>query len=228
MSDRIEQLKEAYRANIARGGEEKARLLELLHGYAIERREVHLTSGENSGIYFDCRRVTLLDEGVHVAASSLMRAIAADDVSPTAVAGPIFSAVPIITAMSLIRRSLRLTALAQAEALTTSEANPVQVVETLLPSLPMLAVRLKPRDHGLKCVVEGLTNVQPDAVVALVDDVTSTGSSLLDAIRILQENGLRTAWVGCLVDREQGARERLADAGYELRPLFTAQEVLDG
>ena len=231
MKDRTnitERLKEAYRASFMHGGEEKARLLELLREHAVEHRRAYLVTGKRTDIYFDCRRITLLDEGVHVAASSLLRAIAADDVSPAAVAGPVFSGVPLATAISLIRRSLRLTALAKAEVLTTSETDLAQVVETLLPSLPALAVRLKFRGHGFGLAVEGLTNVQSGALVALVDDVATTGSSLLNAIRILRKNGLQTAWVGCLIDREEGAREHLAEAGYELRALFTAQEVLDG
>jgi orotate phosphoribosyltransferase len=236
MHDLTERLRAALRASSDRGGEEKTRLLELLRSHAVERRAVKLSSGRDSDFYFDCRRVTLLDEGVHLAASLLLRAMAADDVSPAAVAGPIASGIPLVTAISLIRRSLRLTALARAELLDTLDVQRAlgdghgarDVIERLLPSLPVLAVRLKPRDHGLKCCVEGLVNVKPDSVVALVDDVASTGASLLDAIRILLDSHLKVAWVGCLVDRQEGARECLAEQGHELRALFTGQEVVGG
>lgn len=228
-SDLVERMKSSYRAGLALGSKEKGQLLKLLRERAIKRGTFSLSSGASADCYFDCRCVTLLDEGVHLAAMALLQAMSVDDVSPKAVAGPVASGLPLITAISLVRRSLRLTALAKAQALDLHDFNATELVERLFPPLPALAVRPQAqRAHGTQQDVEGLTNVSPGSSVALVDDVAISGNSLVKAIHALSEKQLQVVWVGCLVDRQEGARERLVEAGYELHALFTAQEVLGG
>jgi orotate phosphoribosyltransferase len=62
--------------------------------------------------------------------------------------------------------------------------------------------------------------------VAIVDDVATTGGSILKAIdRVQHETDWQIAKVLCLVDRQEGAREKLAQAGYELTALFTGEEL---
>jgi orotate phosphoribosyltransferase len=64
--------------------------------------------------------------------------------------------------------------------------------------------------------------------VAVVDDVATTGGSILQAIaRIREETDWQIARVLCLVDRQEGAREKLAQAGYDLISLFTGEELGD-
>jgi orotate phosphoribosyltransferase len=62
--------------------------------------------------------------------------------------------------------------------------------------------------------------------VAIVDDVATTGGSILKAIaRVKDETDWQISRVLCLVDRQEGAREILAREGYQLLALFTGDEL---
>jgi orotate phosphoribosyltransferase len=54
----------------------------------------------------------------------------------------------------------------------------------------------------------------------------TTGRSTLKAIEALEEHGVRVLAVLALVDREEGARERIAAAGYAATSVFPASELL--
>jgi orotate phosphoribosyltransferase len=60
----------------------------------------------------------------------------------------------------------------------------------------------------------------------MVEDTVTTGGSLIRAIERVEANGLVVAQVIVVVDREEGARERLAEAGYDLIALTGRRELL--
>lgn len=94
-------------------------------------------------------------------------------------------------------------------------------------SVPALAVRAEPKQHGLQQQVEGLANVQPGAMVALVEDVVTSGGSVLRAADALHAAGLRVVHVLAVVDREQGGLERVRAAlpGVPVLALTTLEKV---
>ena len=59
--------------------------------------------------------------------------------------------------------------------------------------------------------------------VAMVDDVLTTGGSVLQAIEEVEKRGAVVAAVICIVDRLEGARELLA-AKYAYAPMFTIRD----
>jgi orotate phosphoribosyltransferase len=59
--------------------------------------------------------------------------------------------------------------------------------------------------------------------VAVLDDVLTTGGSVMQAIEEIEKVGAKVASVVCIVDRLEGAREALA-AKYDYRPLFTIRD----
>ena len=63
--------------------------------------------------------------------------------------------------------------------------------------------------------------------VVIVEDVSTTGGSLLKAISAIQDNAgiVKKAFV--VVDRNEGAIENFADKGLELEPLITVDELFD-
>lgn len=81
-------------------------------------------------------------------------------------------------------------------------------------------VRKQAKDHGSKERVEGL--VRKGDRVALVDDVLTTGESAAQAAAAIEELGAQIAVIICIVDRLEGARERLSR--YEFRPIFTIRD----
>ncbi len=81
-------------------------------------------------------------------------------------------------------------------------------------------VRKQAKGHGSRELVEG--QVRPGDTVVVIDDVLTTGGSVVQAIDAVTAAGATVARVVCICDRLQGAREALA--GYDFRPLFTIRD----
>jgi orotate phosphoribosyltransferase len=82
-------------------------------------------------------------------------------------------------------------------------------------------VRKQAKEHGSKEMVEGI--VKPGDRVALVDDVLTTGGSVLQAIQEVERLRAEIAAVICIVDRLEGAREALTPR-YPFMPIFTIRD----
>ena len=65
----------------------------------------------------------------------------------------------------------------------------------------------------------------PGSRVILVDDVCTTGGSILEAADRVEEVGYEVVAAFCVVDREEGGTEAIAKR-YPFFALFTAREVL--
>jgi orotate phosphoribosyltransferase len=81
-------------------------------------------------------------------------------------------------------------------------------------------VRKKAKEHGAKELVEGQVNAGDRVVV--IDDVLTTGGSVIQAIEAVEARGATVVRVVCICDRLQGAREALAK--YDFRPIFTVRD----
>ncbi|MEM4699542.1 MAG: orotate phosphoribosyltransferase [Candidatus Nezhaarchaeales archaeon] len=90
---------------------------------------------------------------------------------------------------------------------------------------PLIYVRKQQKLHGQLKMVEGLLN--PGDKVLLVDDLVSTGDSALRTVRAVREAGGVVEDVVVLIDREQGARELLAEEGVELHALMKVTEAAE-
>ncbi len=89
--------------------------------------------------------------------------------------------------------------------------------------LPLAYVR-PPKGHGTERSVEG-ADVK-GKTVALVDDVATSGGSLLSSASALKSMGASSVTAIVVVDREQGATEALAGVGVRLRGLASLRSVL--
>lgn len=90
--------------------------------------------------------------------------------------------------------------------------------------LRAFAVRKEAKAHGTGKRVEG--PFRSGDVVAVVEDVITSGGSALSAIEAIEQAGGRIAGVLALLDREEGGRARIESAGYEVIALATGAEVL--
>jgi len=102
---------------------------------------------------------------------------------------------------------------------------PLGVALSLAIGKPLIYPRKEVKEHGTRRPIEGTYRAGETALV--VDDLVSTGGAKLEAIAPLIDAGLVVRDVLVLIDREQGGREALAQAGYRLHSLFTAAETLD-
>ena len=87
-------------------------------------------------------------------------------------------------------------------------------------SLEGFFVRKQPKGHGSKDLLEGQVN--PGDKVVVIDDVLTTGGSVVQAIAAAEALGATVVRVVCICDRLQGARETLGK--YDFRPLFTVRD----
>ena len=117
-----------------------------------------------------------------------------------AIGGPTLGADPIVTAVALV---------------SFLEGDPI----------PAFIIRKEPKGHGKGLWIEGDKALREGMRVALVEDVVTTGGSLLKAIKVAEDRGLKVVQVITLVDRGEGGKERLAQEGYPLEALFTAEEL---
>jgi uridine monophosphate synthetase len=90
---------------------------------------------------------------------------------------------------------------------------------------PLVYPRKEAKGHGTGQSVEGAFQVGQIAVA--IEDVVTSGGSLITAIETLETAGLEVRDVVVLVDRDQGGRARLSEAGYRLHAVLTIGEILD-
>jgi orotate phosphoribosyltransferase len=173
-------------------------LLKLLVEKSLKRGEFTLASGAKSSYYINGKLCSLDARGAYYIARIFL-AMIGDDV-PDAVGGLSLGADPIVGAML---------ALAGLEDL----------------ALKGFIVRKSPKDHGTKSLVEG--PVTGDERVVIIEDVITTGGSSLQAIKAVEECGCTVTRVLAVVDREQGAAEKLREHGYGLETIFAAKDLLD-
>ncbi len=90
-------------------------------------------------------------------------------------------------------------------------------------TLDAFTVRKRAKGHGTGSRIEG--GLRAGARVVVVDDTVTSGGSLLEAVRVVRDHGAVVAGVLALVDRDEGARQLLADAGYALHCVFRARDL---
>jgi orotate phosphoribosyltransferase len=103
-------------------------------------------------------------------------------------------------------------------------AVPLAAALSLESGLPFLIVRKELKGHGTGNKIEG--ELRSGEKVIIVEDVTTTGESVLKAVKVIREVNAFCDKVVVVVDRNEGARERLASHGIALLPLTTTRELL--
>jgi orotate phosphoribosyltransferase len=94
---------------------------------------------------------------------------------------------------------------------------------SLASGLPFLIVRGEQKAYGTAKQIEGV--FEAGEAVVVVEDVMTTGGSAIQAARALVQAGCRVSTIIGVIDREEGAREAVVDAGFRLETLFTRSEL---
>ncbi|WP_227352979.1 orotate phosphoribosyltransferase [Haladaptatus salinisoli] len=105
-------------------------------------------------------------------------------------------------------------------------AVPLVAVTSVETGLPYVIARKQKKEYGTANLVEGRLNEGEEVVV--LEDIVTTGQSAVDAVEALREAGAEVNRILVVVDREEGGRENLAEAGVEMEALLSASELLDG
>jgi len=119
----------------------------------------------------------------------------------------------------------------QADALggLTLGADPIATAVAVvsgLEGMPLSAfiVRKEAKGHGTQRAIEGYDGKRGSRVI-VVDDVCTTGDSILRAAERAEQAGYEVAAAFCVVDREEGGAEIIGKR-YPFYALFTAKELL--
>jgi uridine monophosphate synthetase len=89
----------------------------------------------------------------------------------------------------------------------------------------MIYPRKEAKSYGTKAEIEGEYHAGETAVI--IDDLATTGGSKFEAIEKLTGAGLVVKDVVVLVDRQSGAKESLAQAGFAMHAVLTITQMLD-
>lgn len=104
----------------------------------------------------------------------------------------------------------------------TLGAVPIATAVSLTSGIPMLMIRKSKKGYGTSKLIEG--ELKQDDRVVVVEDVTTTGNSLLKAVEAVKDSGGLVVRALVAVDREEGARENLLKKGVKLEPLVTKSD----
>jgi orotate phosphoribosyltransferase len=156
-----------------------------------------LASGKEADYYFDMKPAMLDPDGAELMAELILQAI--QDVSADAVGGLEMGAVPLIAPVAMKSPAFGR-------------------------YLPGFFVRKAVKNHGTQKRVDG--NDIAGKSVIILEDVTTTGGSAMDAVKVVEDAGAKVALVISILDRGEGAAELYASAGVPFKSLFKAEEFL--
>ena len=88
---------------------------------------------------------------------------------------------------------------------------------------PLIYVRNKPKEHGTTKSIEGKTSA--GMKVVMIDDVVTTGTSVLNGIKQLKEAGLSISDMYVIINRLEGAEKVLNDVGVQTHQLTDILEI---
>lgn len=172
-------------------------LFRMMKQLSYEKREVTLASGRKSNFYFDTRKTALHAEGSFFIGKALFQATRFIDRENTirGVGGMTLGADPLATALSLT---------------SFMEGYPYHA----------FIVRKELKAHGTKKWLEGDSNIPAGSEVLVLEDVITTGTSALTAAQRVIDAGYRVRHLLAVVDREEGGKETIEKAGFNVYSLF--------
>jgi orotate phosphoribosyltransferase len=176
----------------------RERLRQLLLEKAYMTGDFVLTSGKRSDHYFDCKQVTLHSEGLPLTAGLIVERMREAGIA--VIGGLTLGADPLVAAV--IDAGYR-------------AGYPISGY----------IARKEPKKHGTGSWIEG--PVAGGARVAVIDDVVTSGGSIIRAIEISRAEGMEPAVAYALVDREEGGAEKIAATGVSFEPLFRYSELFE-
>jgi orotate phosphoribosyltransferase len=179
----------------------RSELFDIIRQRSFGRGKVKLASGRESDFYFDLKPTMLHPAGGAFIAELILDAL--EGIAVDYIGGLEMGAVPLAST---------------AAAASHWRGRPVAAT----------FVRKRPKDHGAQKLVEGLMKTESlnGKSVVILEDVTTTGGSAIQAAEAIKAEGGKVVLVLSVVDRLEGAADAFAAAGLPFRALFTAEEFL--
>lgn len=90
---------------------------------------------------------------------------------------------------------------------------------------PLIYVRSKPKDYGTSKTVEG--KIHDNMKVVMIDDVATTGGSVVNAIKSLKEANITVKDAYVIVNRMEGADEALLEFGVKMHSILNILQITE-
>lgn len=175
----------------------RERLKQIIQDLSVLKgKQFQLSSGRKSDIFFDIKKTVLDPEGASLIADEVLEILRPE--RPQFIGGLVMGAVPVAAAICV-------------------KSYPEQPIRAFF-------VRKEPKGHGTNQLIDG--HIEDGATVVVLDDVTTTGGSVLKAVEAVRERGCRVLKVVTIVDRLEGAAANLQAKGIVLVALFTKDDFL--
>jgi len=178
----------------------RSELREIIRERSFRLGNFTLASGRKSDFYCNLKPTMMNPRGANLSGRAFLQVVLQTGVEY--VGGLEMGAVPIIASVA---------------AIGDIEHTPVKT----------FFVRKKAKEHGTRDVIEGLgpKETLDGKRVLIADDVATTGGSILQAIEEARRAGAIVDVALVLVDREEGATEKLAEHGVRLLSIFKANDL---
>lgn len=103
-------------------------------------------------------------------------------------------------------------------------ALPIATAVSLQTNIPQIIKRKEAKGYGTKKLIEGEFNTNDE--ILLLEDVITSGISLIETITELENEGLKIGKIITLVDREEGGMDKIKSMGYDIESILTITELL--
>ncbi len=103
-------------------------------------------------------------------------------------------------------------------------AVPLVVALSLEVDVPYVIIRKEKQEHGTSKQIEG--GEVKNKKVLVVEDVTTSGGSVVKTLQVLRENQAKVDEVLVVVDRESGAEEKLRNLDVSFIPLLSVSDII--
>lgn len=173
---------------------ERDKLRRILLEKSVSFGDFTLSSGKKSGIYIDARKTTLNPEGARLAAVIFLDRFSTDP-EANAIGGPTLGADPIVGAMLALCEK---------------------------PDIHGFIVRKEEKKHGTQKLIEG--NLQKGDRAVMVEDVVTTGGSVMKAVEAARAAGAEVSKVMAIVKRGD-CEDVFREKGIEFFAIFDAKEL---
>jgi len=104
-------------------------------------------------------------------------------------------------------------------------ALPLATVMSIEENIPLIIKRKESKGYGTNKLIEGIFRKGQKALI--VEDVVTSGKSLLETIPELEKEGLIVEDIVIVIDRQQGGKQLLEQAGYRVHVLFSIEDIID-
>lgn len=188
----------------------KEKLIQLVKERCLELGDFTLASGAKSNFYLDLKKLTLSGAGSRLISRMLhsrlvtFRSSYAYKWDFDAIGGPVVGADPLVGAFLCFH--------------DREHSGTKDYLE-----LRGFLIRKEEKDHGKAGRIIG--SVKPGDRCVMLEDVTTSGKSVLEAVQVMENFGCEVVQIISVVDRMAGAAELFAQAGKKFTPILTTADL---